>query len=175
MEKVHKDDSSESEYTVEKAPSYKLKMGVRMVKKRKYEVLGETGEIDEVPTDRDAIISNSTHGDSALGDNVKYGPQGHLRSLSDVPQLTTQIQASPHKDEEEDAMMFSCPKYMNLEAEQFSQPTIQPPVEQWPTEAPEVHNTKENRSLEGQDETNQTTSDDKDKGINLTKEKMEVG
>jgi hypothetical protein len=52
MEKVYKDDSSDSEYMVEKVPSYKLKMGVRTVKKRKHEVLGETGEIDEVPTDR---------------------------------------------------------------------------------------------------------------------------
>jgi hypothetical protein len=71
MEKVHKDDSSDSEYMLEKVPFYRLEMGVR-TKKRKYEVLGETGEIDEVPTDRDAIMGNSTHGDSALGDNVKY-------------------------------------------------------------------------------------------------------
>ena len=41
-------------------------------------------------------------------------------------------------------------------------------MEQWPSEAPEVSDTKENRSL-------QATSDDKYKGINLTKEKMKVG
>ena len=99
------------------------------VKKSKYEVLGETGEINEVHTDRDTIMGNSTYGDSALGDNAKD--------------------------------------------EQILQPAT--PVEQWPTEAPEVSNTKENRSLEGQEETNQATSDDKDKGINLPKEKMEVG
>jgi hypothetical protein len=92
---------------VEQVPFYRLEMSVRM-KKRKYEVLGETGEIDEVPTDRDAIMSNSTHGDSALGDNVKYVPQEHQTSLSDVPQRTTQVQASPHKHEEEDAKMTSC-------------------------------------------------------------------
>jgi hypothetical protein len=58
MEKVHKDDSSE--YMVEKVPCYKLKMVVRTVKKRKYEVLGETGEIDEVPADRDTIMAPPT-------------------------------------------------------------------------------------------------------------------
>ena len=108
---------------MEKVPSYELTMGVRTVKKRK------TGEIDEIPIDRDAIMGNFTHGDSALDDNVKYEPREHQTSLSDVPQLTTQAQPNPHTDDEEDAKMTS-------------HPTTQSPVEQWPTEAPEVSNTK---------------------------------
>ena len=64
MEKVHKDDSSASEYIAEKVLSYKMEMGVDTMRKRKYEVLGETGEIDEVPRDRDAIRGNSTLGDN---------------------------------------------------------------------------------------------------------------
>jgi hypothetical protein len=71
--------------------------------------------------------------------------------------------------------MTGCPNHTSLEAEQLLQPATQPPVEQWPTEAPEVSNTRENRSLEGHDETKQATSDDKDKGTNLTKEKIKVG
>jgi hypothetical protein len=122
MEKVHKDDSSDPGYMVEKVPSYKIKMGVGTVKKRKHEILGETGEIDEVPADRDTIMGNTTHGDSAIVDNVEYGP-----------------------------------------------------VEQWPSEVPKVSETKENRSLEGQDEINQDTSDNKNKGKNIPKEKMDVG
>jgi hypothetical protein len=39
MEKVHEDDSNDSEYMVEKVPSYKLTMGARTIKNRKYEVL----------------------------------------------------------------------------------------------------------------------------------------
>jgi hypothetical protein len=62
MEKVHKDDSSDSEYIVEKVLSYR--MGVETVKRRKYEVLGEAEEIDEISTDRDAIMGNSTYGNS---------------------------------------------------------------------------------------------------------------
>jgi hypothetical protein len=62
MEKVHEDDSNDSEYMVENVPSYKSKMDVRTVKKRKYEVLGETGEIREVPTERNAIMGNSPTG-----------------------------------------------------------------------------------------------------------------
>jgi hypothetical protein len=77
MEKVHKDDSSDHEYKVEKAPSYKLEMTVRSVKKRKYEVLVENEEIDEIPTARDAIMGNSVHGDSALDDNDEYEPREH--------------------------------------------------------------------------------------------------
>ena len=42
------------------------------------------------------------------------------------------------------------------------------------TEAPEVYNTKENRSQEGHDGTNQDTSEDKDRGINLIEEKLKV-
>jgi hypothetical protein len=175
MEKVHKDDSSESEYMVETVPSYKLKMGVRMIKKRKYEDLGETGESDEMHTDRDAIMGNTTHEDSAPDDNAKHEPQDHNTSLSDVPQATTQTQASPHKDEEKDAKMTSHLTNISLEAEQFSQLTTQTPEEKWPTEAPEVFNTKKNRSLEGQHEKNYTTSGDRDKGVNLPKEKMDVG
>jgi hypothetical protein len=102
---------------------------VETVKKRKYEVLGETVEINEAPTDRDAIMKNSTYGNSALGDNAKD--------------------------------------------KQFLQPAT--PVERWPTEAPEVSNTKENRSLEGHNGTNQAASDDRDKGTTLTKEKMKIG
>jgi hypothetical protein len=120
-------------------------------------------------------MGNSTHGDSAVGDNVHYEPRDHQMSLSDVSQLTTQVRASPNNDEEEDAKMTCCQDHMSLEAEHFLQPTTQPPMEQWPTEAPEVSNTKENRSLEGQYETNQAASDDKDMGINLTREQMEVG
>jgi hypothetical protein len=141
LEKDHKNDSSDSECMVGKFPPYKLKMGVRMVKKRKYEVRGETEEIDEATTDMDASTSNSTYGDSALGAYVKYESQEHLRSLSDVPQLTTWIQASTHRDEEEDARMTHCLTNMSLETEQILQPTTQPPVEQWPTEAPEGSNT----------------------------------
>jgi hypothetical protein len=48
-------------------------------------------------------------------------------------------------------------------------------VEQWPTEAPEVSNTTENRSLEGHNETRQATSNNKNEGTNHTKEKMKVG
>jgi hypothetical protein len=157
---------------VEKVPSYKLEMAVRSVKKRKYEVLVENEEIDEIPTAKDAIVGNFTHGDSALDDNDEYEPREHQTSLDDVPQLTTQVQTSHHTVEEEDAKMTSRPHNMDLETEQITQPTTQPPVEQWPTEAPEISKTKVNRSLEGQDETNQNTPDDTNKGINLTKEKI---
>ena len=47
----------------------------------------------------------STYGDSALDDNIKYDPQEHCTSLGDVPQLTTQVQTSPHTEEEEDARL----------------------------------------------------------------------
>jgi hypothetical protein len=137
----------------------------------RYEVIGETEEINEAPTDREVIMGNSTHGDSALGDNVKYEPQEHQTSLSDVPQITTQVQANPNQDDEEDAKMTGHPTHMSLEAE----PTTQLPAEQWPTEVPEVSNIKENRSLEGHKKTKQATSDDKNKGMTLTKEKLEVG
>jgi hypothetical protein len=49
------------------------------------------------------------------------------------------------------------------------------PVEPWPTEAPEVPDKKENRSLGGHEEINQATSDDKTKGITLTEEKLKTG
>ena len=78
-------------------------------------------------------------------------------------------------DEEEDAEMTNCPHNMGLEAEQFPQSTTQPPVEQWPTEEPGIYKTKENRSLEGQDETNQAPSDDNSKRIDISKENMDVG
>jgi hypothetical protein len=71
--------------------------------------------------------------------------------------------------------MTNSPHNMGLEAEQFPQSTTQPPVEQWPTEEPEISKTKENRSLEGQDETNQAPSNDKNKRINISKEQMDVG
>jgi hypothetical protein len=71
--------------------------------------------------------------------------------------------------------MTSRPHNLDLDTEQITQPTTQPPVEQWSTEAHEAPKTKENRSLEGQDETNQATSDDKKKGTYLPKEKLDVG
>ena len=137
-------------------------------------------------------MGNSTHGDSALGDNAKDEPKEHQTSLSDVPQLrapgprkdvqpapqdqqlsritctvtqtatrpaavvrlvlspigynvnvpplhlTTQVQASPYKDAEGNAKRTDCPNHTSLEAEQVLQPATQPPVEQWPTEAPEL-------------------------------------
>jgi hypothetical protein len=76
IEKVHKDDSSDYEYKVEKVPFYKVKTAVRSVK-RKYEVLAENEEIVETPTARDAVMYNSTHGDSALDDNDEYEPREH--------------------------------------------------------------------------------------------------
>jgi hypothetical protein len=169
MEKVHKDDSSDYEYKMGNAPFYKL--AVRSVKKRKYKVLAENEEIDEIPTARDAIMGNSTHGDSALDDNDEYEPQEHQTSLDDVPQLITQAQACHHTDEEEDARMTSRPHNKDLETEQISQLTTQPPEEHWPTGTPEAPKTEKNRSLEGKDETNQNTSDDKNKGTYLSKKK----
>jgi hypothetical protein len=64
MKKVHKDDSSDSDCQVEKVLTNRMGMTVEAVNKKKYEVLGETVEIDEVPTDRDAIMKNSTYGNS---------------------------------------------------------------------------------------------------------------
>jgi hypothetical protein len=227
-------DTHENPQTLTTSPivqvkSPRMEMDVAMVEKRKYEVLGEAEEIDEVSTDRDDIMGNSTHGDPALGDNAKDEPQGHQTSLSDVPQptaprprkdvqptpqdqqlsritctvtqtatrpaavvrlvlspignninvpplhFTTQVQASPYKDAEENAKRTDCPNHACLEAEQLLQPAAQPTVEQWPTEAPEVSNTTENRSLEGHDETRQATSNNKNKGTNHIKEKMKVG
>ena len=52
--------------------------------------------------------------------------------------LTTQVQANPYKDAEENAKRTDCPNHTSLEAEQILQPATQPPVEQWPTEAPEL-------------------------------------
>ena len=75
--------------------SPRMEMDVAAVEKRKYEVLGEVEEIDEVSTDRDTIMADSTHGDSALGDNAKDEPQEHQTSLSDVPQSTA---PEPRKD-----------------------------------------------------------------------------
>jgi hypothetical protein len=70
MEKVHKGDSSDYDH------SYKLEMDVRSARKRKYEVLAENEEIDELPTVRDIIMDTSTHGDSALNDKDEYEPRG---------------------------------------------------------------------------------------------------
>jgi hypothetical protein len=89
MEKVHKGDSSAYELKMEKNPPYKLEMNERSARKRKYEVLAENEEINELPTVRDTIMDNSTHGDSALNDNDEYEPQEHQNSLEDVPQFTT--------------------------------------------------------------------------------------
>jgi hypothetical protein len=132
-------------------------MNVKSARKRKYEVLAENEETDELPTVRDTIMDNSTHGDSALNDNDEYEPREQQPSLDDVPQLTTQAQTCHHTVDEEDANMTSCPHKMSLEAEHSPQITTQPP------EAPEVSNTEENRSLEEKNETTQNTSDDKEK------------
>jgi hypothetical protein len=61
-----------------------------------------------------------------------------------VPPLhfTTQVQASPYKDAEENAKRTGCPNHTSLEAGQLLQPATQPRVEQWPREAPEVSDTK---------------------------------
>ena len=123
MKKVHKDDSSDSEYLVEKVLLYRMEMDVETVKKREYKVPGEAKEINEVHIDRVTIMGNSTYGDSALGDNAR--------------------------DEQ----------------------TVEP----WPTEAPEVSEKKENRSVGGHEETNQATSDDKTKGTTITEEKLKIG
>jgi hypothetical protein len=48
-------------------------------------------------------------------------------------------------------------------------------VEQWSTEAPEVSNTKKNRSLEGHNETKQAATDDKDEGTDHTEETVKTG
>ena len=86
-----------------------------------------------------------------------------------MPQLTTQVQTCHHTVDEEDAKMTGCPHKMSLEAEHSPQIITQPP------EAPEVSNTEENRSLEETNETTQNTSDGKDKGMNIPKEKMDGG
>jgi hypothetical protein len=55
MERVCKDNSYDSAYIVEKVLSNRMKMVRDMMKKRKYEALGETRKIDETPTVRDSI------------------------------------------------------------------------------------------------------------------------
>jgi hypothetical protein len=157
MEKVHKDDSSDYEHEVKNAPLYKLKMAVRSVKKRKYEVLTEMEEIDETPTARDAIMGNSTHENSALDDNDEYEQQEHQTSLDDVPQPITQVQTCHHNDEEKDAKLTNRLYNKGMETGQITQPSTQPPEER--TESPK---TEKNRSLEKNNEINQTSSDDKD-------------
>ena len=163
MEKVHKGDSSDYEPKMEKNPSYKLEMMMGSARKRKHEVLAENEEINELPTVRDTTMDTSAHGDSALSDNDEYEPRGQQTSLDDVPPLTTQVQTCHHIIDMEDAKMTSCPHKMNLEAEHSAQIITQTP------EAPEAHNKKENRSLGGQTETNQNTSDDRNKRLNLPK------
>jgi hypothetical protein len=169
MEKVHRVESSDHEHGVGKGPPYKLEMDMGSAKKRKHEVLAENEEINELPTARDTITDNSSHRDSTLDDNDGYEPRGQQTSLDDVPQLISQVQTCHQTGEEEEAKPASCPHKMCLEAGHFSQITTQPP------EAPEAPNKKENRSLKGQNETNRNTSDDKNKGVNLPKEKMNVG
>jgi hypothetical protein len=118
----------------------------------------------------------STHGDSAIDDQIKFEPQEHCTSLGDVPQITAQVQTSPHTEEvEEDAKLTNCPCNMDLEAEQFPQLTIQQQVKQCPKEAPGVSDKKGNRSQEGQNETDQATSDEKHKRIKIHEEKMDGG
>jgi hypothetical protein len=51
--------------------------------------------------------------------------------------------------------------HTSLEAENILQPATQPPGKQLSTEAPEVPNTKKNRSLEGNNETRPAATDDK--------------
>ena len=102
-------------------------MNVKSARKRKYEVLAENEEIDELPTVGDATMDTSAHGDSALSDNDEYEPQEQQTSLDDVPQLTTQVQTCHHTVDEEDAKMTSCPHKMSLEAEHSPQIITQPP------------------------------------------------
>jgi hypothetical protein len=143
MKKIHKGDSSDSEYSMKRAhtddpPDFKhsvvtilphrmerdvetVKEGkcealVETGKKRKYEVIGETVEINEVPTERDTITEDSTHGDIA-------------------------------KDKQ--ALL----------------PTT--PLKQRPTGTPEIHNTKKNRSLEKLTETTLVTSEDSNRTMDV--------
>jgi hypothetical protein len=93
-----------------------------------------------------------------------------------VPQITAQVQTSPHTEEvEEDAKLTDCACNMDLEAEQFPQLTIQQQVKQCPKEAPGVSDNKGNRSQEGWNKTNPATSDEKHKRIKIHEEKMDGG
>jgi hypothetical protein len=89
--------------------------------------------------------------------------------------LTTQVHASHYKDAEETAERTDCPTHTSLDDQKILQPATQP------TEAPEVTNTKKNRSLEGTKETKQAAPDDKEAGTDHTEElasapaKMKVG
>jgi hypothetical protein len=69
------------------------------------------------------------------------------------------------KDAEENAERINCPNHPSPEVEQVLQPARQPPAEQLSTVATEVSNTKQNRknrSLEGNNETKQAATEDKD-------------
>ena len=65
--------------------------------------------------------------------------------------------------------MTSCPHKMNLEAEHSPQFITRQP------EAPDAPNKEKNRSLKKRNEMTQNTSDETEKGINIPKEKMNVG
>jgi hypothetical protein len=118
----------------------------------------------------------STHGDSAIDDNIKFEPQDHCTSLGDVPQITAQVQTGPHTEEvEEDAELTDWTCNTDLEAEQFPQLTTRQQVKQCLKEAPGVSDKKGNRSQEGQYETDQDTSDEKHKRIKIHENKMDGG
>jgi hypothetical protein len=97
---------------------------------------------------------------SPIGSNINIQPL----------HFATQVQTSPYKDVKEDAKMTSCPNQISLEADQLWQTATQPP-----TEAAEVSNTAENRSLVGHNVNRQTAFNNKDESTNHTKEKMKVG
>jgi hypothetical protein len=112
-------DAHESPHTLTTSPivqmkSPRMEMDVATVEKRKYEVLGKAKEIDEVSTDRDSIMRNSTNGDSALGDNAEDEPQEHQLSritctvthqLSRITCTVTQTVASA----ESNWKQYQCP------------------------------------------------------------------
>jgi hypothetical protein len=78
------------------------------------------------------------------------------------------VHASLCEDVEETAERTDCPTHTSLDAKKILQPATQP------TEAPEVPNTKKNRSLEGNTETKQAAPDDKEAGTDHTEELASV-
>ena len=118
----------------------------------------------------------STHGDSAIDDNIKFELQDHRASLGAVPQITAQVQTGPHtKEVEEDAELTDCACDVDLEAVQFSQLTTRQQVKQCPKGAPGVSDKKRNRSQEGPAKTDQNTSDEKHRRIKIHENKMNDG
>ena len=103
----------------------------------------------------------STHGDSAIDDNIKFEPQDHQASLGVVPQITAQVQTGPHtKEVEEDAELTNCACDMDLAAVQLPQHTTRQQVKQCSNKAPGVSDKKRNRSQEGPAKTDQDTSNE---------------